>query len=81
MGSSSLKAVYCIFVLLFRLLCYILGQTGSFTMTDVLLHQKYQYTDGSTTLYGYYYKTPVKYEWNNNYYYIPASYVRATVGP
>ncbi|MCI4408302.1 MAG: hypothetical protein JHC26_04370 [Thermofilum sp.] len=50
-------------------------------MTDVLLHQKYQYTDGSTTLYGYYYKTPVEYEWNNNYYYIPASYVRATVGP
>jgi hypothetical protein len=38
-------------------------------MTDVLLHQKYQYTDGSTTLYGYYYKTPVEYEWNNNYYY------------
>lgn len=56
-------------------------QTSSFTMTDVLLQLKYQYTDGSTTLNGYYYKTPVKYEWNNNYYYIPASYVRATVGP
>jgi len=49
-------------------------QTSPSTMTDVLLSLKYQYIGGSTTLYGYYYKTPVKYEWNNNYYYIPASY-------
>jgi hypothetical protein len=57
------------------------AQTSPSTMTNVLLSLKYQYTGGSTTLYGYYYKTPVKYKWNNNYYYIPASYVRATVGP
>jgi hypothetical protein len=56
-------------------------QTSSFTMTDVILYLQTQYTGGSTTLYGYYYKTPVKYKWNNNYYYIPASYVRAMVGP
>ncbi|MCC5998535.1 MAG: hypothetical protein LM573_05600 [Thermofilum sp.] len=52
-------------------------QNQLFTATDAHVTLKSVYFDKSY-IYANFYRSPVRYEWDNNYYYIPASYIKAT---
>jgi len=53
-------------------------QNQLFTAVDAHVMLKSVYRN-RTWIYANFYRTPVRYEWDNKYYYIPASYINATV--